>query len=136
MQKLTREDIRTQVKRVLSSTQLSNSNILSGLLHFIVNEALAGRGNDLKEYNIGVKALKKEENFNPQLDSIVRIHAGRLRRALKEYYYEDGLQDPITIQVPKGSYVPTFELRSAPVPATFADKNGREAEVTINTNQK
>ena len=131
MQKLTREDIRTQVKRVISSAQLSNSNILSGLLHFIVNETLAGRGNDLKEYKIGVHALKREENFNPQLDSIVRIHAGRLRRALKEYYYEEGFQDPITIQVPKGSYVPTFELRSIPVPLTLADKNGSEAEVAI-----
>ena len=123
--------ISDQVKRVLSSAQLSNSNILSGLLHFIVNETLAGRGNDLKEYKIGVHALKKEENFNPQLDSIVRIHAGRLRRALKEYYYEEGFQDPITIQVPKGSYVPTFELRSIPVPVTLADKNGSEAEVAI-----
>ena len=135
MQKLTSEDIRDQVKRVLSSTQLSNSSVLSGLLHFIVNETLAGRGNGLKEYNIGVHALKKEENFNPQLDSIVRIHAGRLRRALKEYYYEEGVQDAITIQVPKGSYVPTFELRSIPVPATLAHKNGTEAEVAIYANQ-
>src|SRR6187399_1157849 len=102
MQKLTREDIRDQVNRVLSSAQLSNSNILSGLLHFIVNETLAGRSNELKEYNIGIQALKREANFNPQLDSIVRIHAGRLRRALNEYYHEEGVKDPITIQVPKG----------------------------------
>jgi len=87
MQKLTREDIRDQVNRVLSSTQLSKSNILSGLLDFIVNETLAGRANELKEYNIGTQALKREDNFNPQLDSIVRIHAGRLRRALNEYYH-------------------------------------------------
>ena len=65
MQKLTREDIRDQVKRVLSSAQLSNSNILSGLLHFIVNETLDGRGNDLKEYNIGIHALKKKRILIP-----------------------------------------------------------------------
>ena len=136
MQKLTREDIRDQVNRVLSSAQLSNSNILSGLLHFIVNETLAGRSNELKEYNIGIQALKREANFNPQLDSIVRIHAGRLRRALNEYYHEEGVKDPITIQVPKGSYVPTFELRSVTVPVTLADKNGSEAEVATYTNKE
>ena len=131
MQKLTREEIRDQVKRVRSSAQLSNSSILSGLLYFIVNETLAGRANELKEYNIGVQALKREENFNPQLDSIVRIHAGRLRRALKEYYHEEGVKDPITIDVPKGGYVPTFEIRSAPVPPTIVDKNRLEDEVTV-----
>ena len=136
MQKLTREDIRDQVKRVLSSAQLSNSNILTGLLHFIVNETLEGRANELKEYNIGIQALKREENFNPQLDSIVRIHAGRLRRALNEYYHEDGVKDPITIHVPKGSYVPTFELRAVPVPLTLADKNGSETEVAAYANKE
>ena len=136
MQKLAREEIRDQVKRVLSSAQLSNSNILSGLLHFIVNETLAGRAKELKEYNIGIQALKREENFNPQLDSIVRIHAGRLRRALNEYYHEDGAKDPITIHVPKGTYVPTFELRSVPVPTTLTGKNGTEAEVAICANKE
>ena len=131
MQKLAREEIRDQVKRVLSSAQLSNSNILSGLLHFIVNETLDGRANELKEYNIGVQALKREENFNPQLDSIVRIHAGRLRRALNEYYHEEGVKDPITIHVPKGTYVPAFEVRSAPVPATTVEKNRPEGDVTV-----
>ena len=136
MQKLTREDIRDQVNRVLSSTQLSKSNILSGLLDFIVNETLAGRANELKEYNIGTQALKREDNFNPQLDSIVRIHAGRLRRALNEYYHEEGVKDPITIHVPKGSYVPTFELRSASDPVIFADKNNSEDEGTADDNKE
>ena len=73
---------------------------------------MEGKGDELKEYTIAVHALKKESDFNPQLDSIVRIHAGRLRRALKEYYYEEGSADQIIIHIPKGSYIPAFELRS------------------------
>ncbi len=87
--------------------------MLSEFLGFIVRETLEKRGHVLKEYTIGVHALGKDADFNPQLDSIVRIHAGRLRRALKEYYYEDGVQDPIVIAIPKGSYMPSFENRSA-----------------------
>src|SRR4030095_2034535 len=60
--------------------------------------------------------LRKESDFNPQVDSIVRIHAGRLRRALKEYYYEEGKDDPIMISIPKGSYAPNFKLNSEKTP--------------------
>ena len=112
MQNFTSKEILTQLMRVLSSSQLIGSNVLSEFLNFIVRETIDGRGAELKEYTIGVHALKKESDFNPQLDSIVRIHAGRLRRALKEYYYEEGSADQIIIHIPKGSYIPAFELRS------------------------
>lgn len=111
MQNFTNKEILAQLSRLLSSSQLSGSNVLSEFLNFIVRETLEGRGDELKEYTIGVHALKKESDFNPQLDSIVRIHAGRLRRALKEYYYEEGSNDRLMIIIPKGSYVPSFEVR-------------------------
>jgi TolB-like protein len=135
MQKLVADDIRDQVKRVISSAPLSNSEILSGLLRFIVNETLAGRATNLKEYNIGIHALNRKQNFNPQLDSIVRIHAGRLRSALREYYYEAGVKDPITIQVPKGGYVPTFELRGDAVNVTSTSSESEELGLTLYANQ-
>jgi TolB-like protein len=89
-----------------------NSSVLTQFLNFVVSETLAGRSDSLKEYTIGVQALKKDADFNPQIDSIVRIHAGRLRRALKEYYYELGQNDPIVIDIPKGSYTPLFTFKS------------------------
>lgn len=106
------EDILGQLRRVINSSQIVNSAVLTDFLTFVVTEALAGRGEQLKEYTIGVQALRKEGDFNPQIDSIVRIHAGRLRRALKEYYYEDGKEDPIIISIPKGSYTPFFTWKS------------------------
>lgn len=121
MEVVTTDMVSSQLTRILSSSQLSGSNVLSEFLSFIVHETLEGRGHELKEYTIGVNALRKEPDFNPQLDSIVRIHAGRLRRALKEYYYEEGLNDPILIAIPKGSYVPVFEPRSADGNSIFND---------------
>src|SRR5690606_23913179 len=62
----------------------------------------------LKEYTIAVSALGKPDDFNPQIDAIVRIHAGRLRRLLNEYYMGIGITDTIKIEVVKGTYVPIF----------------------------
>lgn len=107
-----RDSILEQLSLILNSPRFSGSTVLSEFLAFIVHETLEKRGHVLKEYTIGVHALGKDVDFNPQLDSIVRIHAGRLRRALKEYYYEDGVNDSIVIAIPKGSYMPSFETRS------------------------
>jgi TolB-like protein len=105
---LPEEAIRDQLNRILSSIAFKNSRILSGFLKYVIEETFAGRGQEIKEYSIGVQVLDRAFDFNPQLDSIVRIHAGRLRRALKEYYYEKGMHDPVWIEIPKGNYIPVF----------------------------
>lgn len=102
-------DIINQLDRVLQFPIFSNSNILSGFLRFIVDNTLAGKSQSLKEYTIGVAVLSKKEGYDPQADGAVRIHAGRLRRALYDYYNGPGNMDPIYISVPKGSYIPKFE---------------------------
>src|SRR5688572_16303351 len=136
MQSFTNKEILAQLARLLSSSQLSGSNVLSEFLNFIVREALEGRGDELKEYTIAVHALKKESDFNPQLDSIVRIHAGRLRRALKEYYYEEGANDRITIVIPKGSYVPVFELREVALIAQADGPVANEFSISSSVDHK
>lgn len=103
-----------------------NSSVLTQFLNFVVSETLAGRSDSLKEYTIGVQALKKDADFNPQIDSIVRIHAGRLRRALKEYYYELGQNDPIIIDIPKGSYTPVFTFKSDKDMMVLTDQSQEE----------
>jgi TolB-like protein len=105
----TEEKIREHLARVLKTRAFIDSAVLTNFLTFIVNETLGGRSHELKEYTIGINALKRDTDFNPQIDSIVRIHAGRLRRTLKEYYYENGENEEIEIVVPKGSYVPQFK---------------------------
>lgn len=102
-------DVIGQLNRILQVPVFSNSNILSGFLRFIVDNTLAGKSQSLKEYTIGVAVLSKKEGYDPQTDGAVRIHAGRLRRALYDYYNGPGNLDPIYISVPKGSYIPKFE---------------------------
>jgi hypothetical protein len=55
--------------------------------------------------------LGKAEGFDPRLDSAVRVHAARLRSKLAEYYMSHGADDPLIIEVPKGSYHVVWRYR-------------------------
>lgn len=102
------EKIRQQLEKVLLSPLFSNSPILKKFLSFIIQEKLKGRSNCLKEYTIALNILNKTSDFNPQENGIVRIHAGRLRRALDHYYNNQGVRDEIRITIHKGNYIPVF----------------------------
>ncbi len=86
----------------------------------MVETTLAGRGAEIKGYTIAVEALGRPEDFDPVSDPIVRVEAGRLRRALEQYYAGEGAADPVRIEVARGGYVPVF-LRTgeAAAPATL-----------------
>jgi TolB-like protein len=105
-------EIREQLNRILCSAPFKSSRVLSDFLRFVADFTLAGKEREIKEYSIGIRVLSREKDFNPQLDSVVRIHAGRLRRALKEYYYEYGKKDSILIDIPKGGYIPIFSQQN------------------------
>lgn len=108
----TKEEIREELDRILSSEMFSRSSVLSNFLKFIVEETIEGDTENLKEYTIAVSALGKADDFNPQIDAIVRIHAGRLRRLLNDYYKGPGLNNSVKIEVVKGTYVPAFRSQS------------------------
>jgi TolB-like protein len=103
-----KESIQLQLQKVLRDSNFSESDVLKNFLSYIVTETLEGRSNRIKEYTIAVSALGKPVNFNPQESGIIRIHAGRLRRALNRYYDDRGRLDHIRISIPKGTYVPVF----------------------------
>ncbi len=105
--------VQGQLNKILAAAAFRHSITLSRFLQFIVDETLAGRGSDLKEYTIALMVLSKKPDFNPQNDPIVRIHAGRLRRCLHEYYLQEGKADHLIITVPKGAYVPVFTQRES-----------------------
>jgi TolB-like protein len=103
------EAINLELQRVLNFTLFKNSPALSRFLEYIVLEALNGRSTQIKEYTIAVNVIKRPSNFNGADDAIVRIHAGRLRRALSLYYATEGQSNQIYIDVPKGCYIPEFK---------------------------
>ncbi len=110
------EEIRLQLDRLLTSGVFANAGRMSGFLRYVVERAVAGESDQVKEYVIGVAVFGRDDQYDPRLDSIVRVEARRLRTKLDEYYAGDGRADPIVIRVPRGSYTPTFERRAAASP--------------------
>ena len=125
------EEIQQQLHRLLQTSFFQHSATLSRFLHFIVDSTLAGASGQLKEYTIALHALGKKPDFNPQSDPIVRIHAGRLRRALHAYYLDEGRADPIVISIPKGTYVPSFSRKTAPAPRPDAAIPSQRRKITV-----
>lgn len=103
--------VQAQLARILTSKRFKSTHRLSRFLGFAVNEALLGRTERLKEYVIGVEVFERPETFDPRVDSIVRVEAGRLRAKMLMYYRTEGLDDEIFIQFNRGSYVPRFYRR-------------------------
>jgi serine/threonine-protein kinase len=111
---------RQQLERVLGSVAFRQVDRLKRFLSFIVDEALAGRGSQLKEFVIGVQVFDKDSSFDPRADPIVRVQARRLRARLVRYYREEGGRDPMVIELPKGGYAPVFKTRDAAATARRA----------------
>ena len=100
------------VEKICASPEFRSKQVLCRFLSYVVSEALAGRGNRIKAFSIGVDVFQRDEHFDPDQDTLVRINAGRLRRMLDLYYSNTGKNDPLRIVIPKGGYVP--EVISGP----------------------
>ncbi len=102
-------EVTEQLKRICKSDEFLRKKLLCKFLSYIVEQTLSGNENILKGYTIAIEVFEKGDEFDSQLDSLVRIHAGRLRRTLKSYYEEAGKNDLLIIQIPKGAYIPVFK---------------------------
>ena len=105
------DEIRAASERMIASDVFSRSPQLGAFLRFVVEAVLHGKADRIKAYTIGVEVLRRDTKFDPQLDPIVRVEATRLRRAIERYYAGPGATDPLIIDLPRGSYVPTFRRR-------------------------
>jgi TolB-like protein len=113
-------DVRLQLERLLASAVFSNAGRMSRFLKFVVEKTLAGEGDRLKEYVVGVEVFDRDTDYDPRVDSIVRVEAARLRSKLAEYYASDGRGDPIILSLPKGGYAPFIKLEERPAPVNGA----------------
>src|SRR5687768_12054220 len=117
MQPAGADEVRKQLERMLASRAFSGSARLRGFLQHVVEKTLAGEGDQLKEYAIGTDVFERDDQYDPRIDSIVRVEAGRLRAKIDEYYATEGAADPVVIRIARGTYVPVFESRvMAPAP--------------------
>jgi TolB-like protein/Tfp pilus assembly protein PilF len=132
--------IRQQLEKILSSRTFRAAERQRALLRYVVEQAVQGRSAAVKEYSVGVEAFGRGESFDPRQDTIVRTEARNVRFRLARYYEQEGQQDPIVIQLPKGGYTPRFVGQEAPpespVPALAAEPNANPTPRASVTNLK
>jgi TolB-like protein/Tfp pilus assembly protein PilF len=111
----TEAQVREALEKLCASRVFVRSGRLARFLHFAVEHALAGTGDQVKEYLVGVEVFDRKSDYDPRMDPIVRVEARRLRAKLKLYYASAGKNDAVAIEFPKGTYTPVFRTRSATV---------------------
>ena len=102
-----------QVEKVAASSVLHGSESLCKLLRYLAHHAIEHPGTPVKEYQIATEEFGRPPDFDPAVDSMVRVQAGRLRSKLAEYYAGEGAADPVRIELPKGTYTLSFHKKDA-----------------------
>ncbi|WP_106754930.1 hypothetical protein [Pannonibacter carbonis] len=114
--------VRLALHKILTSPEFASADQLRAFLRYVVEAAVGAQGQEpaqavtLKGYTIATEALGRGADFNPTTDPIVRVEAARLRKRLQDYYAGTGRDDPIRIDIPKGSYAPQFVLPKSQQP--------------------
>ncbi len=106
------EQVREQLDRILRSGSFRNAPALQRLLQYVTSKSAEGRLTHLKEYTIGIDVFGRGNSYDPKIDPVVRVEMHRIRQKLKEYYQNEGVGDPIFVEIPTGHYVPSIVLRT------------------------
>ena len=127
---LDQENCLLLLQRVASSAPLRRANRLQELLQFLGQSALKDGREQLHEQEIGVKVFGRPENYDTSIDNIVRTNVSDLRKRIETYFANEGAQEPVVIEIPRGRYLPVFRPRVAEVaPDTSNGTDQPEADV-------
>lgn len=116
------EAVKTSVDKILASQTFSRSEKLRCFLAYVVAREQSGAAHTLKGYSIGVDVFGRPEEFDPTSDPLVRVQAGKLRKLLDRYYESEGVNDFVRVTIPRGGYVPHYQLNHQecpPPPSVF-----------------
>lgn len=112
--------VNSQLARILESSHFRTSKRSQALLRFVVEAALAGDQNSLKERSIGAGVFGRETAYDTAQDPIVRNAAIEVRKRLARYYLEPEHRFELRIELPLGSYLPTFTPETSPAETMVA----------------
>lgn len=125
-----------EVEKLINSHTLHGSESLCKLLRYLADHAIKHPGLALKEYQIATEVFGRPAGFDPHLDSLVRVQAGRLRAKIAEYYASEGSEDTIVVEMPKGTYSLAFHQATPAVKAIVRGEQEHELDRSSGLLQK
>ncbi|MER8709182.1 hypothetical protein NKH49_27180 [Mesorhizobium sp. M1088] len=121
--------VRETLERLLASETFGRSERARKLLRYLVEREQAGEADRLKGFSIAMDVFGKDGDFDPSTDAVVRVQAGRLRELLQQYFANEGVAEPVRIAIPRGGYVPSYELNAIRLPAEVEPKAESKPEL-------
>ena len=106
--------LRTHLRSITESPAFKGSRRSQEFLQFIVERALDGRFDDLKERMLGIELFGRSPSYDTGDDAIVRVTACDVRKRLNQFYGEFGDRSEFRIELPPGSYIPDIHVAPAP----------------------
>ena len=141
------QDIRRELETVLDSPEFRGSHRGQMLLRYLVERALEGGIERLKERTLGVELFHRDTSYDTGQDAIVRVAANDVRKRLAAHYQHSAPARAgahVRISLAPGSYVPDFESpervlpgrdeqgpASLPTPASGVLRHGRIQWIAI-----
>jgi hypothetical protein len=107
------QECQEQLLRIVHSETFRHATALQRLLQYLGAKATRDPTAEIKEYTIGTEVFERGPDYDPKTDTIVRVQIHRLRLKLKDFYESEGRNDQVLVDVPKGHYLPGFEVRAA-----------------------
>ena len=108
--------LKGHVRQIVDSAAFRNSRRSQEFLRFIVDHALDGHFDELKERSLGVELFGRAPSYDTGGDSIVRVTARDVRKRLSQFYAETGFDSGFRVELPPGSYIPEFRKVDAAFP--------------------
>ncbi|HVN77424.1 MAG TPA: hypothetical protein VMW38_00330 [Terriglobia bacterium] len=106
-------EIRDLVERLASGSAFGKSNRLRALFLFLCDRKATDPEGVIREQEIGIAIFNRRPDYDTAEDPIVRVHVSQLRKRLEQYFASEGRDEPIVIEIPKGSYAPVFRSRDS-----------------------
>ena len=107
---LTAEMVRAQLDLLLRDEVFRSSKRSIAFLKYVVDHALSGRADEIKERSIGIEVFGRDPSYDTNGDHIVRTAAAELRKRLATYYVDERHRSELRMSLVPGSYIPKFML--------------------------
>jgi len=100
------------LERVAASSHLNRAPRLRDFLFYVGNKSLKEGITDVREQEIGSAVFGRQRHYDTSQDNIVRVNATELRKRIDAYFISDGVNEPLSFQIPRGGYKPVFRRQN------------------------
>jgi hypothetical protein len=102
------DESRDLLIRVVNSQELKRSSRLRELLLYLGKRSLKSPNGNIREQEIGAAVFERSADYDTNIDNIVRVNVSELRKRLAHYFLEEGANEKVVVEIPRGGYSLVF----------------------------